>query len=288
MSVVEDQAALRDRLADSGRIAFVPTMGALHEGHASLIRLARSRADTVVVSVFVNPTQFGPDEDFDRYPRDLESDLATARAAGADVVFAPTVTEIYPDGFSTTIDPGPIARHLCGATRPGHFAGVATVVVRLFGLVHPALAIFSRKDFQQLAVIEGVTRDLALPVEVVGGPTVRDADGLALSSRNRYLDASQRRRARALPRALRNAALAFAANPVVGEGVREAALVDLDEVELEYLELRRARDLGAPIAHEPAVLLVAAHVGTTRLIDNLILDPAAPAAALEQIPEVPQ
>lgn len=289
MSVAVDRAALRGVLdREAGRVAFVPTMGALHEGHASLIRLGRTLADTVVVSVFVNPTQFGPGEDFDRYPRDLDADVDTARAAGADVVFAPSVDEVYPDGFSTTVDPGPIGSDLCGATRPGHFAGVATVVARLFGLVQPTLAIFGRKDFQQLAVIDGVTRDLALPIEIVGGPTVRDADGLALSSRNRYLDASERRRARALPRALRAAARRYAEHPIVDRDLRDAALAELDDVDLEYLELRRARDLGTATPDEAAALLVAARVGSTRLIDNVILDPTAPTDALDDLPEVPR
>ena len=267
------------RAAAPDGVAFVPTMGALHDGHASLIRLAAGYGGPVVVSDFVNPTQFGPSEDFERYPRDLDGDAAIAEAAGADVLYAPAVGEVYPDGFATTVDPGPLADDLCGRSRPGHFTGVATVVVRLYGLVRPTRAIFGRKDYQQLILMQRVARDLALGVEVVPAPTVREADGLALSSRNRYLDPEERERAARVPAALRALAAAYA------DGERDAvallAAPDLDGLDLEYLELR-ADDLGPHDPARAAVALIACRVGATRLIDNVLLDPAHPdRAALE-------
>ena len=177
-------------LAGRGDVALVPTMGALHDGHRALLRAARASADTVVMSLFVNPAQFGPDEDLARYPRDEAGDLAIAAEEGADVVFAPAAETMYPRGFATAVDPGPLALELEGRARPGHFTGVATVVTRLFGLVRPQRALFGEKDFQQLVIVRQVARDLALGVEVVGVPTVRAADGLALSSRNRYLSSA--------------------------------------------------------------------------------------------------
>ena len=261
--------------AVSGPITFVPTMGALHDGHASLVRLAAAGGGAVVVSDFVNPTQFAPGEDFNAYPRDLEADAAIAEAAGADVLWAPAVDEVYPAGFATTVDPGALALELCGASRPGHFVGVATVVTRLFGLVQPTRAIFGRKDYQQLIVLQQVVRDLALGIDVIGAPTVREADGLAMSSRNRYLTGDERARAAAVPSALRAVAAAYA------DGERSpAALLDVshDGLELEYLELRAA-DLSAYDPRQPAVVLIACRIGSTRLIDNLELDPIAPASA---------
>ena len=270
------------RAAISGPVSFVPTMGALHAGHASLIRLAAADGSCVVVSDFVNPSQFGEGEDFESYPRDLEGDAAIAEQAGAQILYAPDVGEIYPPDFSTTIDPGPLAQELCGAQRPGHFAGVATVVVRLFGLVGPRRAIFGRKDYQQLAILQHVTKDLALGIEIVGAPTIRDADGLALSSRNVYLSAAERVQATALPVALQQVAAAYA------NGERDAAILaavgrnSLDGVELEYLELRSA-ELAPYDPEHLAVLLVAGHVGCTRLIDNIVLDPTAPKHAVAQL-----
>ena len=260
----------------SGPIAFVPTMGALHEGHASLIRRAAASGNAVVVSDFVNPTQFGPGEDFERYPRDLAHDAAIAEAAGADVLYAPAVDEVYPDGFATTVDPGPLATELCGARRPGHFAGVATVVTRLYGLVGPTRAIFGRKDYQQFVLMQQVARDLALGVEVIGAPTVREPDGLALSSRNRYLSPSERRTAAEVPAALRRLACAYAAGERTEPLLLQAAATE--GLELEYLALR-ATGLSAYQPAAPAVALIACHVGGTRLIDNIELDPAAPDAA---------
>ena len=269
------------RVAISGPVSFVPKMGALHDGHASLIRLAAIDGSCVVVSDFVNPSQFGEGEDYESYPRDLDGDAAIAGQAGAHVLYAPSVEEIYPPDFATTIDPGPLAHELCGAHRPGHFAGVATVVVRLFGLVGPRRAIFGRKDYQQLAILQRVARDLALGIEIVGAPTIRDADGLALSSRNAYLSPAERLQAAALPLALQQAATAYA------NGERDAAILTtvgrpaLDGIALEYLELRAA-DLAPYDPERPAVLLVAGHVGTTRLIDNIVLDPTAPDRAIAQ------
>ena len=270
------------RAAIPGRVSFVPTMGALHAGHASLIRLAAADGSCVVVSDFVNPSQFGEGEDFESYPRDLDGDAAIAEQAGARILYAPEVSEIYPPDFSTTIDPGPLAHELCGAHRPGHFAGVATVVVRLFGLVRPQRAIFGRKDYQQLAILQHVTKDLALGIEIVGAPTIRDADGLAHSSRNVYLSAAERVQAAALPVSLQQVAAAYA------NGERDAAILgavgrnSLDGVELEYLELRSA-ELAPYDPDLPAVLLLAGHVGTTRLIDNIVLDPTAPKHAVAQL-----
>jgi pantoate--beta-alanine ligase len=260
-----------------GRCALVPTMGALHAGHSALVRRARAEVDRgpVVVSVFVNPTQFAPGEDLDRYPRTLDADLAVCAEAGADIVFAPPVEEVYPNGPAAqgvTVDPGPVGSVLEGASRPTHFRGVLTVVAKLFGLVRPDVAVFGEKDYQQLALIRRMVTDLCLGIEVVGVETVRDADGLALSSRNRYLDAQDRAAALALSRALR------AAQDRAQYGVpaaRWAAMRELKAepaVELDYLALR-ATDLSEIGEDHPESLdgraLVAARVGSTRLIDNL-------------------
>jgi pantoate--beta-alanine ligase len=260
-------------LAGRGDVALVPTMGALHEGHRALLRAARSAAATVVMSLFVNPAQFGPGEDLERYPRDEAADLAIASAEGADVVFAPDAHTVYPDGFATEVDPGPLGRELEGRSRPGHFRGVATVVTRLFGLVRPQRAFFGEKDYQQLVIVRQVARDLALGVEVQGVPTVRDADGLALSSRNRFLSPAERERATTLHAGMRAAGRLYAAGehdaPMLLDTARARLAIDPD-----YLELRRADDLGAYDPDRPAVLLVAARLGTTRLIDNLVLEDA--------------
>jgi pantoate--beta-alanine ligase len=204
-AVAETVADLRKLVGElPGPVALVPTMGALHEGHRALVRAARERAATVVVSVFVNPTQFGPGEDFDRYPRTWDADLAALAEEGADVVFHPPVDEVYPPvAVGVTVDPGPLGSVLEGAVRPGHFAGVLTVVAKLFGLVRPDLALFGEKDYQQFTLIRAMARELALGVEVVGVPTVREDDGLALSSRNRYLAPEQRSAAVTISAALR-------------------------------------------------------------------------------------
>ena len=256
------------RAGVAGSLALVPTMGALHDGHAELIRLAGTLADAVAVSIFVNPLQFGPAEDLDRYPRTPERDLELLDRLGVGLVFAPGVAEIYPDGRpAVTVDPGPLGALLEGASRPGHFAGVLTVVTKLLGLVRPDVAVFGEKDYQQLALIRRTVADLELGVRIVGGPTVRDSDGLALSSRNRYLSAEQRQQALALPRSLR----AGADEGSNGAGaVLKAATEALRGIDVDYLALRGV-DLGAAPAAGPARLLVAARIGTTRLIDNVPL-----------------
>ena len=251
-----------------GSLALVPTMGALHDGHAELVRHAGTLADAVAVSVFVNPLQFGPTEDLDRYPRTLERDLELLDRLGVGLVFAPGATEMYPDGRpAVTVDPGPLGGLLEGASRPGHFAGVLTVVTKLLGLVRPDVAVFGEKDYQQLALIRRAVADLELGVRIVGAPTVRDPDGLALSSRNRYLTPQQRRHALALSRALRAGAEEW---PSGAGAVLKAATEELRGIDVDYLALRGV-DLGPAPAAGPARLLVAARVGTTRLIDNVPL-----------------
>jgi pantoate--beta-alanine ligase len=252
------------------RIAFVPTMGALHAGHVALLEAGRSRADKLALSIFVNPTQFGPNEDLARYPRDLPGDLARAAAAGTDVAFVPEASDIYPVGFQTTIEVRELSRPLDGVFRPGHFAGVATVVAKLFNIVQPDLAIFGEKDFQQLAIVRRLVADLAIGIEIVGLPTVREPDGLAMSSRNAYLSPSERARALSLSRAL------FAARDSAAAGERDARVLvegarsSLDVDRLDYLELCDAATLTALVQIDrPAVLLVAAFIGRTRLIDNV-------------------
>ncbi len=257
-----------------GRVGLVPTMGALHAGHAALLRRARAEVGPdapVVASIFVNPMQFAPGEDLDRYPRTFAADLEVCAAQGVDIVFAPAVDDVYPSGSpQVTVDPGPLAGDLEGGTRPTHFRGVLTVVAKLLGLVRPDVAVFGEKDYQQLALIRRMVEDLCMGVQVVGADTVREDDGLALSSRNRYLDAEQRVQATALSRAL------FAARDRQGSAAAalEAARAVLDQaagVDLEYLEVR-APDLGPAPDAGPARLLVAARVGATRLIDNVAID----------------
>jgi pantoate--beta-alanine ligase len=255
-----------------GPVALVPTMGALHEGHRTLVRAARDRAATVVVSVFVNPTQFGPGEDYDRYPRTWDADLAALAEEGADVVFHPGVEEVYPSGAAgVTVDPGPLGSVLEGAVRPGHFAGVLTVVAKLFGLVRPDLALFGEKDYQQLTLIRAMARELALRVDVVGVPTVREDDGLALSSRNRYLDPDQRATAAAISAALRAGAEAGPRGAAAVLAAAREVLAAQPELLQDYLELTDT-DLGPAPAAGPARLLVAARAGATRLLDNIAVE----------------
>lgn len=256
------------------RIAFVPTMGALHAGHVALLREGRRRCDRLALSIFVNPTQFAAHEDLDRYPSDLPGDLAQAAAAGVDVVFVPGRADMYPAGHQTTVQVPELERGLCGATRPGHFVGVATVVCKLFNIVQPDVAIFGEKDFQQLALIRRMVRDLDIPIEVVGLPTVREADGLALSSRNKFLSPEERVRAVGISRALLAARAGFVAgerdSTVLTSSVRRALSAEVDRI--DYVELRDAENL-APLdpVIRPAVLAVAAFLGPTRLIDNIRL-----------------
>ena len=258
----------RRRALGDRTVALVPTMGALHAGHAELVRYAAARADAVAVSIFVNPLQFGPGEDLDRYPRTLDADLDLLAELGVDLVFAPTAAEMYPGGPpQVTVAPGPLGDLLEGASRPGHFAGVLTVVTKLLGLVRPDVAVFGEKDYQQLTLIRRTVADLELDVRIEGAPTVRDPDGLALSSRNRYLSGDERARALALSRALRAGA---EAGPDGAGAVLRAATGRLGDVDVDYLALR-GPDLGAAPPAGPARLLVAARVGRTRLIDNLPL-----------------
>ncbi len=257
-------------------IGLVPTMGALHEGHVSLTRLMREKARRTIVSIFVNPTQFGPNEDFTRYPRTFQADCEKLAAAGVDAVFAPAPDEVYPDGFCTTISlAGPATAGLEDAFRPTHFAGVATVVTKLFTMVAPDAAIFGEKDFQQLAVIRRMARDLNLPVEILGAPTMREADGLAMSSRNVYLSPAERQAAPALNRAMRAAATVIRSGTAIAPALVEArAAIAAAGFVIDYLEVRDAGSL-APVEkpEERALrMLAAARLGKTRLIDNISLD----------------
>ncbi|MFC7550328.1 pantoate--beta-alanine ligase [Plantactinospora sp. GCM10030261] len=256
----------------TGTVAVVMTMGALHEGHAALLRAARERADQLVVTIFVNPLQFGPNEDFDRYPRTLDADLEVCRAAGVDLVFAPSAAEMYPAGQPMVrVDPGRLGADLEGGSRPGFFHGVLTVVLKLLNLVRPDLAFFGEKDYQQLTLVRRMARDLDLPVEVVGVPTVREPDGLALSSRNRYLSEAERRTASGLSAALL-AGVAAAERGDDGSGVLAAAhrafAATAPDARLDYLVLTDP-DLEPGPTSGPGRLLVAAWVGRTRLIDNM-------------------
>jgi pantoate--beta-alanine ligase len=272
-TVGELRAALAPKRA-AGEIGLVPTMGAFHEGHLSLMRQARADCETVVVSLFVNPAQFGPNEDLAAYPRDAARDAELAAELGVDILFAPPPEEVYPPGFDTTVEVRGLTEVLCGAHRPTHFRGVTTVVTKLFNVVQPGVAYFGQKDAQQAAVIRKLVRDLDMPVRIEVLPTVREPDGLALSSRNAYLTTADRERALALSRAL------AAADAAVRDGRRDAASVlaaarhelDARGVEPEYLELRSADDLApAERVNGRTLLAVAARVGRARLIDNTIL-----------------
>jgi len=280
VKVVRTKDELRTQLAVARRagrsIGLAPTMGYLHEGHLSLLRAARAECDLVVMSLFVNPAQFGPGEDLDSYPRDEGRDLELAAAAGADLVYAPPVEEVYPDGFSTAVEVGGLSEVLCGdpARRgPEHFRGVATVVAKLFNAVQPDVAYFGQKDAQQVAVIRRMVRDLDIPVRVEALPTVREADGLAMSSRNAYLDDEERERATALSRALRateEGARIGSLAAALEAGRRELAAAG---IEPEYFEARDAESL-QPVAElngRPVLIAVAARVGRARLIDNVTI-----------------
>ena len=257
------------------RVAFVPTMGYLHDGHASLMREGRRRGELLVASIFVNPAQFGAGEDFESYPRDLERDSTIAAGAGVDIIFAPSVREMYPAGYQTWVDVERLTLPLCGASRPGHFRGVTTVVTKLFNAVMPDVALFGRKDYQQLAVIRRMTADLNLPVEIVGMPIVREPDGLAMSSRNAYLSPEERRSALCLSRSLARVREAYR----LGEtGIDCLMAVVLETITAEphaaidYVEFRDGETLEeAEVAADTTLLALAVRIGATRLIDNCIL-----------------
>jgi pantoate--beta-alanine ligase len=271
--VPELRAAVREWRAAGLRVALTPTMGFLHEGHASLVQLGKARADRVVASLFVNPTQFAPSEDFEAYPRDEARDVALLAGAGCDLLFAPAPAEMYPPGFATTVSVAQVSASMEGAARPIHFAGVATVVAKLLIQAAPDVAIFGEKDYQQLLVIRQLARDLDLPVEILGAPTVREPDGLALSSRNVYLTPSERAAAPALHRALRTAAEHLRAGAAVAamEDEARAALGEAGFGPIDYVEVRGADDLarlGPGTVGAPARIFAAARLGRARLIDN--------------------
>lgn len=293
LATVTELRAATDRVrADGFSVGLVPTMGALHAGHLSLMREAARRADRVFATIFVNPTQFGPNEDLDKYPRQLPQDLELCRQAGVYAVFTPSRQEMYPPGESTRVTVSGLTDHLCGAGRPGHFQGVATVVTKLFAAAGPCVAVFGKKDYQQLKVIERLTRDLLLPVEVVAAPIVRAKDGLALSSRNAYLVGPERDRALTLSRGLSLAARRYSDGERSVATLRAAVLEALSaaSVRVEYVTIAHAETL-EPMADStslvgPALLALAGFIGSTRLIDNLVLgvDPDPLAAPPEGAP----
>ena len=278
MIVVHTEQELRSALVSGKKIGFVPTMGALHEGHASLLRRSVAECEVTVLSIFVNPTQFGPGEDYSRYPKTLDADLAVAKKEGVNIVFVPSIEDIYPNGWSTYIELVGISEPLCGKFRPGHFRGVATVVYRLFQLVGPAIAYFGQKDIQQCLVIRKMVEDLRLPIQIEICPTLRDPDGLAMSSRNRYLVAGERTKALVLYRALHEV------ERLVGQGearvpkllaAAESILASVPEFQLQYSEIRSLAGLSPmEVVNQKAVFAIAGFMGKTRLIDNILLTPS--------------
>lgn len=273
-SILEVRGFLDGRRQAGARVGVVPTMGALHEGHLSLIREAKRNSDEVVVTIFVNPTQFGPGEDYQRYPRNLSADTQLAAGSGATLIFAPTVAEMYPPGEQTRVTVNGFSQGMCGSSRPGHFTGVATVVTKLFNIVGPGKYFFGQKDYQQWRLIERMAKDLAIPVEVIGRPTVREPDGLAMSSRNAYLEPNDRARASKIPRALQRALDAFR------DGVRESSLLRQmveehlgQDFAIDYVETRHPESWESVSGEfEPPLLLgVAARLPGARLIDNVVL-----------------
>lgn len=274
MRLIQDSAKLRARLAGEASIAFVPTMGNLHEGHLNLMRQARSHGDCVVASIFVNPLQFGPNEDFDQYPRTLEADCAKLQGL-VDVVFAPSVNEMYPLPQTVFVEPPPIANELCGAARPGHFRGMATVVLKLLNIVQPKTALFGKKDYQQLHIIRQMVAQLNLPIKIIGGETVRAADGLALSSRNQYLSERERGEAVSLSRTLEGM------RQDILHGVLDFGLLEQQAIlaltgwgwQVDYVSVRNQSDLQpANFEKNEWVVLAAARLGKTRLLDNVEVD----------------
>ncbi|OGV31662.1 MAG: pantoate--beta-alanine ligase [Lentisphaerae bacterium GWF2_45_14] len=270
-SIKEMQVFSLSSKRDGKKVAVVPTMGFLHEGHMSLIDIAKKEADIVVVTIFVNPTQFGPNEDFSRYPRDFERDSRLCHERGTDAIFAPEASEMYPTGASTWITEDSLSKGLCGKSRPLHFRGVTTVVAKLFNAVLPDLAVFGQKDAQQLAVIKRMVRDLNFPVKIIAGPIVREADGLAMSSRNKYLSPDERKNALSISSALREAG-----KKIFGDsaGLRDfvSSKISSNGGRVDYVEVVDAETLEPDCNFErPLLIAVAAYFGTTRLIDNTII-----------------
>ena len=273
------RARVEDLRRDGRRIAVVPTMGALHEGHLQLLRVARSMADIVILTIFVNPTQFAPHEDLAKYPRDEAGDLARARTCGIDLAFCPDAASMYPAGAQTFVEVRELQTHLEGASRPANFAGVATIVTKLFHATRPHVAVFGEKDYQQLAVLRRMTRDLDFGIEIVGVPIVREADGVAMSSRNVFLSPAERTAARSLSTGLAAAATAFAAGERSAAALLAAARTPIEAeplAHIDYVDLRHADEL-TPLAtvSDRATLLMAVRFGTTRLLDNRVLGAAA-------------
>ena len=274
-TIADTRAAIDSARAHGARIGFVPTMGALHAGHLSLVERARREADFIVMSIFVNPLQFAPTEDFSRYPRPVEEDERLSSEAGVDLLFRPSVTEMYPPGRSVGVSAGILGAEWEGTSRPGHFDGVVTVVAKLFNIVHPDVAVFGRKDLQQAAIIKAMVRDLDMPIRIVLAPIVRESDGLALSSRNRYLSPDDRRRATVLSRALAAITLRFASGerrvPAL-EAEAQRVLATESEVTPDYLAVIDPLTFKRPeLAADGNAAIVAARVGSTRLIDNMSL-----------------
>jgi pantoate--beta-alanine ligase len=276
ITTVQEMGERADALRTAGRtIALVPTMGFLHEGHLQLMRVGKQHADDLIISIFVNPTQFGPGEDLERYPRDTEGDLQKAREVGVDIVFVPSAEEMYPDRFQTRIQVQHLPNHLCGLSRPGHFDGVATVVAKLFNITRPHMAVFGQKDYQQLAVITRMVMDLDMAIRIVGVPTVREPDGLAMSSRNSYLSAEERASALSLKKSIDLASNLFQRGERSAEAIAEAIrslILSHPFTHIDYVALCdpvTLEDLN-PL-HEDTLLALAVYVGKTRLIDNCLL-----------------
>ncbi len=272
MQIISHIAELRTALKGRGRVVFVPTMGNLHAGHISLMQQARAHGDTIVASIFVNRLQFGPNEDFDKYPRTFQGDCDKLTAAGVDILFAPTEVDLYPEAQEYVVEPPAIQNILDGEFRPGHFRGVATVVLKLFNIVQPQVALFGKKDYQQLMVLRNMTRQLALPIEVIGGETVRAEDGLALSSRNGYLSETERAEAPHLYRLLNEIRSAILNGEADTAKLENAAISELTAAgwKTDYVAVRQQSDLSRPnAANAPLVVLAASRLGSTRLIDNI-------------------
>jgi pantoate--beta-alanine ligase len=274
---IKEMQALGEEFRRAGqRIALVPTMGALHEGHLSLMDYGRKKADILVVSIFVNPLQFGPKEDFDKYPRDLEKDSRLIQKRGVDIIFSPEAGAFYSQSFQTYVTVDQLTHHLCGASRPGHFRGVTTVVCKLFHIVKPHLAIFGQKDYQQVCAIQQMVEDLNMDIEVIGRPTVREADGLAMSSRNVYLSPEERVSARSLSRSLKEAQILFQAGERKTDVFLNQALSLIKQhpdIRIDYIKICHPITLeDSAVIEEKGVLALAVWCGTTRLIDNCVLE----------------